>query len=690
MRISDIDIKGCATSLREACRRLLATRTAISLWRMAMIYIAMQLCRIIFYIYNKELIGEIAQDEIWPLFKGAILFDNASIVYSLALFMVITCLPVGERIWNSRWYRITTFVTYIIPVAVMLAINLGDAVYFHYTQKRFTADEIFFANNDNTTQLMFQFMAENWYLVLIFIALIAAIAYGYRLGFQARDIATMPERDNTERGIAAWFKGRVIGRIALFGFVRMAIFALMVLYGVYAIRGGLTRMTRPITLSNSMLYTVSPNKANLILSNPFCIVRTMSHHIVVPHFFDEDEIDAIYTPSHHPEDMERSELFGCCKGYNVVLFILESFSAEHSAYLMPDEHKGNGYTPNLDRLMQQGFVLDRCYANGLTSIAAPPAIWSSIPSYESAFMLMAESVAECRPMPRILADNGYHTAFFCGSEHGSMGFGAYAHIAGIEELYSMETYEERHGDDDFDGAWGVWDEPFIDYMGEEISDFKEPFFASIFTLSSHHPFNVPESAKRELPKGTTLNHQPIAYTDRAIGRFMEKYKNEEWFKRTLFVFVADHVSSERMASRTYAVPGCFHIVGFMYTPDGALPAQHYEHIASQVDIMPTVLGLLGNEEPYFAIGRDILNEPHREPFTLIRSGYGYVALMDDFVMDFSGTDRLGAYSYDDHSHRHDISSGVNVGRADSLAKATLQQYYTHVSERDYFPKRKER
>lgn len=60
----------------------------------------------------------------------------------------------------------------------------------------------------------------------------------------------------------------------------------------------------------------------------------------------------------------------------------------------------------------------------------------------------------------------------------------------------METYEERHGDDNFDGAWGVWDEPFIDYMGEEISDFKEPFFASIFTLSSHHPFNVPESAKR--------------------------------------------------------------------------------------------------------------------------------------------------------------------------------------------------
>lgn len=689
MHPRDIDIKRYTAPLKGVGKRLIATRTAITLWRVAMLYIAMQLCRAIFYFYNQDLIGEIRGDEIWQLFKGSILFDNASIAYTMALYLVITCLPVGERVWNSRWYRLITFGTYILPAVTMIAINLGDVVYFHYTQKRFTADEVFFADNGNTSQLMFQFMAENWYLALIFVVLVAAIVFGYRIGFRAQDIAPMPQRDSSLSGCAAWLNRRVIGRTALFATLRLVLFALMVLYAVYSIRGGLTRMTRPITLSNSMLYTISPNKANLILSNPFCIVRTMDQHIVVPHFFDEDEIDAIYTPSHYPDDVSRGEFFGCCEGYNVVLFILESFSAEHSAYLMPEEHDGEGYTPNLDRLMQQGLVFDRCYANGLTSIAAPPAIWSSIPSYETPFMLMAESIADCRPLPRILADNGYHTAFFCGSEHGSMGFGAYAHIAGIKELYSMDTYEERHGSDDFDGAWGIWDEPFMEYMGEEIGEFDEPFFASIFTLSSHHPFNVPDDVEAELPKGSTLNHRPVAYTDRAIGRFMDKYKDEEWFGRTLFVFVADHVSSERMASRTYAVPGCFHIIGFMYTPDGTLAPQHYEHIVSQVDIMPTVLGLMGNDEPYFAMGRDILNEPMREPFALIRSGYGYVALMDDFVMDFNGMQRLGAYRYDDQEHRYDISSSVNVERADSLAKATLQQYYSHVSRRDYFPKPRE-
>ena len=689
MKLREIDIKQGATMLCDMVKRVLTTRLAITAWRIAILYIAMQICRAVFYFHNQEIIGEIASEEIWLLFKGSILFDSASFAYTMSLYFIITLLPISERIWNKKWYRVITLCSYIIPAGVMLAINLSDAVYFHYTQKRFTSEEIFFADNSNTPQLMLQFMQENWYLVLIWVILIAALVIGYRVGFKVRDIAPMPTRHKDGADSEPWHSRRMVIGTSLFVLVRLAVITAVIFYCAYAIRGGLTRMTQRLNLSHSMLYTKSPHKANLILSNPFCIIRTMDHHIVVPHFFDEDEIDAIYTPSHYPEDMMHSEFFGVCKDYNVVLFILESFSAEHSAYLMPEEHSGKGYTPNLDKLMAKGLVFDHCYSNGYVSIAAPPAIWSSTPSYEVSFLRMAESVADCQPLPRILASKGYHTAFFCGSEHGSMGFGAYAHIAGIDELYSMEDYEDSHGSGDFDDAWGIWDEPFIDYMGEEISDFNEPFFTSIFTLTSHHPFNVPEEVEDELPKGTTLNHRPIAYADRAIGRFMEKYRNEEWFQRTLFIFIADHVSSERMLEKTNSLPECFHIIGFMYTPDGAIPAQHYEHIFSQVDIMPTVLGLMGHDEPYFAIGRDIFNEPQREPFTLIRSGYQYLGLMDDYFIDFDGTDCFGAYRYNDYSHNNDISSSVNIGRADSLAKATLQQYYTHVSQRDYYPKKRE-
>lgn len=661
------------------------TRSAITIWRVLVLYIALFVCRTAFYIYNKDLIGTIDSEEVWSLIKGALLFDGASIMFSISIFLILTLFPVSESIWNSKVYRVTTFVIYIIPAAIMLVANIADAVYFHYTQRRCTAEEIFYADNDNTMPLVGQFLTENWYLLLLFALLLAGVVYSYRLGFKAKDIIPLPARQEGVQGFKAWGNRSTIKGIGLFTLVRIIILSLAMLFAVYSMRGGLTRMTRPITMSNAMLYTFSPNKANLILSNPFCIIRTFSEERFEPKYFEQEVADAIYSPSHYAEEMVKSELYGCCEGYNVVIFILESFSAEHSAYLMPDIHSNGGYTPHLDKIMSEGLTLERCYANGMTSIEAPPAIWSSIPSYQSRFTLMAESIAEYKALPTILKDRGYRTAFFCGSEHGSMGFGAYAHLVDIEELYSMEDYYANHGKCNFDGAWGIWDEPFIDFVGEELSNFEEPFFASITTLSSHHPFNVPDDAAAELPKGTTRNHRPVAYTDRAIGRFMEKYKDEEWFKHTLFVFVADHVSSERMAERTLAVPGCFHIVGAMYTPDGALPAQHYKDITSQVDIMPTVLGLLGNEEPFFAIGRDIFNEPHREPYTLISLGYGYIGLFNDMVVDFDGNKSVGAYSYLDYLHRHDISSQVNIYHVDSLIKANLQQYYHHVNRRDYLP-----
>lgn len=647
---------------RELLRRLQHTRLAITAWRVAMLYVVLAVCHCIFYLYNADLVGTISGDELGQLCRGALLFDNPSIIYSLLLFLLLSALPIPDRWWNSRGYRITLLVCYFLPAFVVVAANMGDTVYFHYTQKRCTADELLFADNDNTVELMFQFMWENMHLVVLSLAILALLIWGY--GYRRR----------TEE----LFDGIVLQVVA-----RIALLLLVVFYAIVGIRGGMTRMTRPITMSNAMLYTQSPAKANLILSNPFCIIRTLSGGVTVPEFYDAEELEAIYTPSHYPADY-HSEMFGRYEGYNVVLFILESFSAEHSAYLLPEEHADAGYTPNLDQLMRDGLCFKRCYANGATSIVAPPTIWSSTPSYETPFMLMSESLAECRPMPRLLADRGYSTAFFCGSERGSMGFAAYARMTGVDKLYSMEDYAARYSMADFDGKWGIWDEPFMKFMGEELSTMEQPFFATIFTLTSHHPFIVPDEVRDELPAGTTLNHRPVAYSDRALGRFMEQCRDEEWFDNTLFVFVADHVSSERMAERTLDSPGCFHVVGCIYAGDKSLHGS-YDSIVSQTDIMPTVLGLVGNDEPYFAIGRDIFNEPWRTPFTLIRSGYSYVGLTDDYFVDFDGSNALGAYRYDDIHRTEDISASEDISRVKQLMRATLQQYYTRVKAMNYAP-----
>ena len=633
-------------------KRLLHTPLALLVWRIVLLYAVLMLCRTAFYLYNAAVLGPLTWAEAWPLLAGALKFDTASVVYADGVFILLSLLPLPLR--ERRWYRAVLFWYYVAVNAVLVvATNLADTVYFRYTQKRFTADEIFFADNDNSLQLVGKFMAENWYLVLLWIALTALLAWGYRRRVREESIFS--------RGWAYYIGNTVI-------------FAAAAGLSVAGMRGGMTRMTRPITLSNATLYTADSGKANLILSNPFCILRTIGSAGSVKYkkHFAPEELARRFTPVHQPADSAAVNL----AGRNVVVFIMESMSAEHSAYLCPEvyaDREVKGFTPFLDSLMQNGLVFKRMYANGTRSIQAMPSVLGSLPSFRTPFVLMPQSLGESRQLPAMLADKGYATLFFCGSEHGSMGFGAYARSAGVERLVSREDYEARHGTGDFDGYWGIWDEPFLQFMGEELAATPEPFFATLFTLSSHHPFVVPEQYAATLPDGYTRIHKGVAYDDQAFRRFFHRFGGEEWFRRTIFVFVADHVSSEKFAEKTRSYPGNMHIVGFIHTPDGALQGEVRE-VTQQLDIMPTVLGLTGNTEPYFAFGRDVLNEPKRPRWSVSYDGK-FRALTDDgaVVLDDSGTE---------------VQECPATPAADSLTqsfRALIQQYYSHIERKSYTP-----
>ena len=233
-------------------KRLLHTPLALLVWRIALLYAALMLCRAAFWVYNAALLGPPVWSELGQLVAGSLKFDTVSVVYADGVFML--------------------FWSYVIVNAVLIAAaNLADTVYFRYTQKRFTADEIFFADNDNSLQLAGKFMAENWYLVLVAAALVALLAWGY--GSKGREESLL------SRGWAYYVGSTVI-------------FATGAGLSIAGMRGGMTRMTRPITLSNAMLYTADSGKANLILSNPFCILRTIGNagSINYKKYFTPDEL----------------------------------------------------------------------------------------------------------------------------------------------------------------------------------------------------------------------------------------------------------------------------------------------------------------------------------------------------------------------------------------------------------------
>ncbi len=625
-------------------QRLLHTPPALVVRRIGLLYAVLLVSQLLFWLWNREQLGPIGWSDAGALLRGALLFDTASVAYADGTFILLSLLPFHFR--ERSWYSNLLFGYYVVVNFVLIvALNLADAIYFRYAQKRFTADEIFFADNDNSLLLIGKFAVESWPLLLAAAALTALLVWGYGRHIRPRSI------------LHGWN----------FYAVNTAVFALAAGLCIAGMRGGFTRATRPITLSNATLYTSDPARANLVLSNPFCLLRTIGS-VGKIHYrkdFSDEELSQLFTPGHLPSaDSSRLVL----PGRNVMIFIMESMSAEHSAHLRPDLYADlpeEGFTPFLDSLMRSGLTLRRMYANGTRSIQAMPSILGSLPSFRTPFVLMPQSLGKSRQLPAILASQGYTTLFFCGSERGSMGFGAYARSAGIERLVSREDYEKAHGTNDFDGYWGIWDEEFLQFAGEELSKTPQPFFATLFTLSAHHPFVVPERYATTLPQGYTRIHRGVAYDDMAFRRFFGRFNHEEWFQRTIFVFVADHVSSEKFAPETREYPGNMHIMGFFYTPDGALRGE-INDVTQQLDLMPTLLGLMGNQEPYFAFGRDVLGEPKRPAWSVSYDG------------EFRALGEAETASFDDTT-----PPALTTDTTELRLRALVQQYYTRIDNRNY-------
>ena len=265
------------------------------------------LCRIAFTLYNLDIFGTIEWSEIPLLFYGGVRFDIISICYAFGLWIVLSLLPLHCR--EKRWYREILYWYYTIVGAICVAINLSDTIYFRYTQKRFTAEEILFADNSNSVQLVLKFAVENLHIVLFGFALIALLAWGYR---RKREVTSI---------LNSWY----------YYVANTIVLCLTLLVCIAGIRGGLSRMARPTAIPYSLKFAKSSDKANIVLSNPFCILRTAgSTALSVPCYFDAEELKSIYTPYHIPiGDKSFSPR-------NVVIIVTESISAENSAYLSPD------------------------------------------------------------------------------------------------------------------------------------------------------------------------------------------------------------------------------------------------------------------------------------------------------------------------------------------------------------------
>jgi phosphoglycerol transferase MdoB-like AlkP superfamily enzyme len=447
-------------------------------------------------------------------------------------------------------------------------------------------------------------------------------------------------------------------------------------------RGGFKHSTRPITISNAARYVKNPHDVAIVLNTPFSILRTFNKKELKRYeFFTADEVTKLYNPHYIP--VKTGEF----KPLNLVIIILESFSREYVGSLNRDLEGGTytGYTPFLDSLISVSMTFDISLANGNKSIDAMPSILASMPSLETPYTISYYANNTINGLAGLLKTKGYHSAFFHGAPNGSMGFDSFSRMSGFDDYFGLDQYPFKS---DFDGMWGVWDEPFFDFFESKLNGFREPFLASVFSVSSHHPYKVPEKYAGKFRKGPIPICEPIGYTDFALRKLFGKMSKEPWFKNTLFVITADH-TNEKFHKEFQNSVGQFLIPIVFYKQGSDLKGMK-QRIAQQIDIMPTILSYLNFDQEYIAFGNNLLDDSY-ESFGFNTYGSTYYLYMRDHILEMIDNTPAAFYNY--RKDRFQDSSLIGKEPAlqkqmEDKLKAIIQTYNSRMLDNNLTVKKK--
>ena len=590
--------------------------------------------------------------------QGGLVFDTAAILVTNIPYIVLMLLPLHwkeTRIWHQlcRW-------VFVIINGLSLVVNLCDAAYFPYTLRR-TTTTVFseFQNEGNLGGVFLTEALHHWYFILLAVVVIYALWRLY----------TIPRLEVSR---LSWWRYDLTTLLSL---------AAVAPFVVAGIRGGFATAVRPITISNANQYVDRPTDAALVLNTPFSLYRTIGKAVfVVPDYYDnQQEMETVFSPIHVPSDtlpMTKK---------NVVVLIVESFGREYIGALNWNLENGTykGYTPHVDSLIAKSITFERSFCNGRKSIDGMPSILSSIPMFVEPFFLTPASMNQVSGIASLLGSKGYQTAFFHGAQRGSMGFMAFARKTGFQAYYGREDFNaDSHfnGDDDFDGMWAIWDEPFLQYYCTKMNEMQQPFMTAVFTASSHHPYVVPDKYKDVYPEEGIIMHKCIRYTDMAIGRFFQEASRQPWFQNTIFVLTSDHTNmSDHDYYQTDLGGFCSPII--IYEPGGSREPSVEPKIAQQIDILPTVMGMLHYPDPYFGFGIDLLNTPADSTWAVNYLNGIYQYVKHGHLLQFDGQHTRAVYSLTDSLMKHNLAGHLpQQPQMERELKAIIQQYMERMTQ----------
>ncbi|GAP71658.1 phosphoglycerol transferase family protein, alkaline phosphatase superfamily [Candidatus Symbiothrix dinenymphae] len=288
---------------------------------------------------------------------------------------------------------------------------------------------------------------------------------------------------------------------------------------------------------------------------------------------------------------------------NIVLIMVESLSASFLARYGNTEN----ITPNLNKLIDKGLSFDNLFATGTRTVRGLEAITLCLPPSSGESIVKQPNNANLFSTGSVLREQGYTVQFFYGGD---------GYFDNMKTFFSGNGYEVidkpqfEKSEITFSNIWGVCDEDLLNKVTHELRKDHEagkPFFAHIMTTSNHRPYTYPEG-KIDIPTNKS-RAGGVKYTDYAIGKFIDDAQKEAWFDNTVFVIIADHCASS--AGATEIPLDKYQIPCIIYAPGFVAPKRE-ARLVSQIDIMPTILGLLNMSYTSKFYGRDIYTPDYQE------------------------------------------------------------------------------
>ena len=609
--------------------------------RIFFVLLIISLLRLLFLLTNYNYFNDTGSATILKAFIYSIRIDAATLLWINGLLLLFFALfPIASRKLHNIFLTI-----FNLANGLLIFLLVCDNIYFSYTRHRISYEMFYLIPQSFTVDLLLTYCKAGWYWLF----LLMMIIFIYTKVFNSKK-----------------YKVQVYN----YGLMnKMVTFTIILVTCFVGIKGFESRALSPSTV---LLY-FPPKMIDLISNTGLNLMYSYykgQKPLEEKKYFTSDELEKRFQIFH------QTKRSASIAKPNIVLLVMESFARDY----LDSTSKFKASTPFLDSIMKRSLVFRNAFNNGRESTHGLIAILASLPPFmQTPYYHSQYHSTSIRGLGKMLSEDGYDCSFFLGDVDDSFGFKEFTHSIGIDHYYSRKDFND---DRFYNGAWGIHDENFFLYAADVLNKKKSPFFTTIFNVSSHPPYIIPEEYKKQFTiTGQNAAQNSVSYVDHAYQAFFSKIKKQDWFSNTIFIFIADHFMPPSDKKEFTAV-NINEIPFFIYAPGRPSLQGDRNYVAQQLDVLPTILDLTGYKGNYMSFGNTVLNE-HEPRYAVQKMDYIYQIIDSSYALGLNAGNDEVMYLY---NYREDqllksnlLHDSLKLKKKNELAyqlKTIIQTYNT--------------